>query len=76
MDHNDIHGHVNNAACYPFSDTAVNRYLIDSGVLDFASSDVSGLVVETGVLTFMLPGTDEGRRERSAAASARAGGSQ
>lgn len=45
---NDAYGHVNNVVYYSFFDTAVNRFLIDSGVLRIASSPVIGLVVETG----------------------------
>lgn len=44
---NDIYGHVNNATYYSYFDTVVNRYLIDTGVLDLQSSAVIGLVVET-----------------------------
>ena len=44
---NDIYGHVNNATYYSYFDTVVNRYLIDTGVLDLQSSLVIGLVVET-----------------------------
>lgn len=44
---NDGYGHVNNAAYYSYFDTAVNRYLIDEGVLDVERSAVIGLVVET-----------------------------
>lgn len=45
---NDIYGHVNNAVYYFWFDTAVNRYLIDNGVLDPAGSPIFGVVVETG----------------------------
>lgn len=45
---NDAYGHVNNVVYYSFFDTAVNRFLIDSGVLRIGSSPVIGLVVETG----------------------------
>ena len=45
---NDVYGHVNNATYYAYFDTAVNRFLIDQGVLDLASSDAFGVVVETG----------------------------
>ncbi|MEH6650510.1 MAG: thioesterase family protein [Motiliproteus sp.] len=44
---NDVYGHVNNVQYYSYFDTAVNRYLIDQGVLDIRSSEVIGLVVET-----------------------------
>jgi acyl-CoA thioester hydrolase len=49
---NDIYGHVNNAVHYSYFDTAVNRYLIDTGVLDLKSSLVVGLVVETACTYF------------------------
>jgi len=45
---NDAYGHVNNVVYYSFFDTAVNRFLIDRGVLRIAASPVIGLVVETG----------------------------
>ncbi|WP_418320738.1 acyl-CoA thioesterase [Piscinibacter sakaiensis] len=44
---NDIYGHVNNVVYYSFFDTAVNRYLIDSGALDIHDGASIGLVVET-----------------------------
>ena len=44
---NDVYGHVNNVVYYSFFDTLVNRYLIDSGALDFRDGNVIGLVVET-----------------------------
>lgn len=44
---NDVYGHVNNVVYYSFFDTAVNRYLIDEGVLDIRDGDTVGFVVET-----------------------------
>lgn len=44
---NDIYGHVNNVVYYSWFDTAVNRFLIDSGALDIHLGEVIGLVVET-----------------------------
>ncbi len=44
---NDVYGHVNNVVYYEFFDTAVNKYLIDEGVLNIHHSDIIGLVVET-----------------------------
>lgn len=44
---NDIYGHVNNVTYYSYFDTAVNRYLIEAGVLDIHAGDVIGLVIET-----------------------------
>lgn len=45
---NDIYGHINNAAYYGFIDTAVNRLLIEAGLLQPATSDSIFLVVESG----------------------------
>jgi len=45
---NDIYGHVNNAVYYTFFDTAVNRFLVERGVVKLAKSPVFGVVVETG----------------------------
>ena len=45
---NDAYGHVNNVVYYGWFDTAVNGWLIDQGLLDIASGDPIGLVVETG----------------------------
>jgi acyl-CoA thioester hydrolase len=44
---NDAYGHVNNVVYYSFFDTAVNRWLIEQGLLDIAGSAAIGLVVET-----------------------------
>lgn len=44
---NDVYGHINNVQYYSYFDTAVNRFLIDRGVLDIRHGDVIGLVVET-----------------------------
>ncbi|UCH40469.1 MAG: acyl-CoA thioesterase [Gammaproteobacteria bacterium] len=44
---NDVYGHINNVQYYSYFDTAVNRYLIDQGVLDIHRGEVIGLVVET-----------------------------
>lgn len=44
---NDVYGHVNNVVYYSYFDTVVNRYLIDSGVLEIETSPVIGLVIET-----------------------------
>ncbi len=44
---NDAYGHVNNVVYYAYFDTAVNRHLIDRGVLNVATSTVIGLVIET-----------------------------
>jgi acyl-CoA thioester hydrolase len=44
---NDVYGHVNNVVHYSLFDTAVNRYLIQSGALDIHHGAVIGLVVQT-----------------------------
>jgi acyl-CoA thioester hydrolase len=44
---NDIYGHINNVQYYGYFDTAVNRILIDRGVLDIHDGDVIGLAVES-----------------------------
>lgn len=44
---NDVYGHVNNVVHYSFFDTAVNRTLIEAGVLDIHEGQVIGLVVHT-----------------------------
>ncbi len=44
---NDAYRHVNNVVYYSFFDTAVNRMLIASGLLDIERSDIIGLVAET-----------------------------
>jgi acyl-CoA thioester hydrolase len=49
---NDSYGHVNNVNYYSFFDTAVNRMLVDRGVLDIHSDDIVGFVVETGCSYF------------------------
>ena len=49
---NDAYGHVNNVVYYSFFDTAVNRWLIERGVLDIQASGAIGLVVETGCRYF------------------------
>jgi len=45
---NDVYGHVNNVIYYEWIDTAVNTWLIESGMLDPIAGDPIGLVVETG----------------------------
>ncbi len=44
---NDVYGHVNNVTYYSYFDTAVNKYLIQEGVLDIHHGEVIGLVIET-----------------------------
>jgi acyl-CoA thioester hydrolase len=49
---NDVYGHVNNVHYYSYFDTAVNRFLIERGVLDIHHGDVVGFVVESGCQYF------------------------
>ncbi len=44
---NDVYGHLNNVVHYSLFDTAVNRWLIEAGVLDIHGGEVIGLVVHT-----------------------------
>lgn len=53
---NDSYGHVNNVVYYSFFDSAVNRHLIERGVLDIASSSIVGLVIETRCTFFSSMG--------------------
>lgn len=43
---NDAYRHVNNVVYYSFFDTAVNKLLIESGLLNLEDSPAVGLVVE------------------------------
>lgn len=45
---NDVYGHVNNAVFYLYFDSVANRFLIEEGGLDIHTSDIIGLVVESG----------------------------
>ena len=49
---NDSYRHVNNIVYFAFFDTAVNRALIEAGLLDPDTSPVVGFVVETGCRFF------------------------
>ena len=51
---NDAYGHVNNTVFYQWFDSAVNAWLVDSGLLDLDDGDPIGLVVETRC-TFFTP---------------------
>ena len=44
---NDVYGHVNNVVYYAFFDTAVNRWLVEAGLLDVGAGRTVGLVVRT-----------------------------
>ena len=49
---NDAYGHMNNVVHYSLFDSAVNGWLIESGVLDIYRGAQIGLVVETGCRYF------------------------
>jgi acyl-CoA thioester hydrolase len=49
---NDAYGHVNNTIYYQWFDSAVNALLVGAGLLDIATGDPIGLVVETGCSYF------------------------
>jgi acyl-CoA thioester hydrolase len=44
---NDVFAHVNNVVYYSWFDTAVTRFLLDTGLVDLRSTAIIGLVVET-----------------------------
>ena len=44
---NDVYGHLNNVVHYSLFDTAVNRMLIEAGVLDIHGGSVIGVVAHT-----------------------------
>ena len=43
----DVYGHMNNVVYYEYFDTAVNRWLVESGALAVPRGPVVGLVAET-----------------------------
>ena len=49
---NDVYRHVNNVVYYSFFDTAVNEYMMRSGVLDLEASATVSLVAETSCTYF------------------------
>jgi acyl-CoA thioester hydrolase len=49
---NDAYAHINNTVFYSFFDTVVSRFLLESGAIDLKSSEVIGVVVETGCRYF------------------------
>ena len=49
---NDMYGHVNNVVHYLLFDTAINGWLIETGLLDVHNGEMVGLVVETGCSYF------------------------
>ena len=44
---NDAYGHINNVVYYSWFDTAVNRFLIDNGLLDYENDRARGIVIES-----------------------------
>jgi acyl-CoA thioester hydrolase len=44
----DVFGHINNAQFYAFFDTAVMRFMVDSGIVGMRGGDIGTLVAETG----------------------------
>ena len=44
---NDAYGHINNVVYYSWFDTAVNRFLVDNGLLDYENDRVRGIVIES-----------------------------
>lgn len=46
---NDMFGHANNVVYYSWIDTAVNIFLIENGILEIGSSEIVGVVAETGL---------------------------
>ena len=49
---NDCYGHINNAVYFTYFDTAVNRLLVEAGLLAIARSTIIGLVVDVGCTYF------------------------
>jgi acyl-CoA thioester hydrolase len=48
----DVFGHMNNVIYYEYFDTAVNRWLVESGALELPRGPVVGLVAETACRYF------------------------
>ena len=44
---NDAYGHINNVVYYSWLDTAVNRFLVDNGLLDYKNDEAYGIVIES-----------------------------
>ncbi len=44
---NDAYGHINNVIYYAWFDTAVNRFLVDNGLLDYQNDTAHGIVIES-----------------------------
>lgn len=49
---NDVYGHVNNAVFYEYVDSAVNRWLIETGALEVPGGGVIGLVAASDCVFF------------------------
>jgi acyl-CoA thioester hydrolase len=49
---NDAYGHVNNAVFFEYVDSAVNRWLIETGALDVPGGAVIGLVAASECMFF------------------------
>ena len=45
---NDIYGHLNNVIYYELFDTAVNKWLIKSNLIDIKNGNNIGLIVQSG----------------------------
>lgn len=56
---NDVFAHLNNAVYYDYFDTAVNRWLVESGALAVPHGPVVGLVAETACRFFAPVGFPE-----------------
>jgi acyl-CoA thioester hydrolase len=52
----DVYGHMNNVVYYEYFDTAVNRWLLESGALQVPRGPVVGLVAETSCRYFASVG--------------------
>ena len=44
---NDAYGHINNVVYYSWFDTALNRFLVDNGLLDYKNDDSYGIIIES-----------------------------
>ncbi len=56
---NDAYGHMNNVVYYEYFDTAVNRWLVESGALSVPGGPVIGVVAETACRYFAAVGFPE-----------------
>ena len=44
---NDAYGHINNVVYYSWFDTALNRFLVDNGLLDYKNDGSYGIIIES-----------------------------